>query len=217
MNPDSTDRVEDRLAFRSRMLTKFQRYSALIMKKWWIAALCVGLGLAVQSALHFSSPPMFTSLGRMIVNIKLSLPEGSVYTEELSNFLGTQQALMQSGVVISRAHERVLAQLPGAAIQETKLRVNVLPKTTIFMMQATGGDARYTQLFLQACMDEYINLKREMRNQTSETTLAGLTEEVTRLRKELALADETLAQFQGTNSVVLLQEQATAPPPTWPP
>jgi capsular exopolysaccharide synthesis family protein len=192
------------------MLTKFQRYSALIMKKWWIAALCVGLGLAVQSALHFSSPPMFTSLGRMIVNIKLSLPEGSVYTEELSNFLGTQQALMQSGAVISRAHERVLAQLPGAALQETKLRVNVLPKTTIFMMQATGGDARYTQLFLQACMDEYINLKREMRTQTSETTLAGLTEEVTRLRKELALADETLAQFQGTNTVVLLQEGNSA-------
>ena len=35
----------------------------------------------------------------MIVSIKLAIPEGSVYTEELSNFLGTQAALMQSGVV----------------------------------------------------------------------------------------------------------------------
>ena len=192
------------------MVTKFQRYTALVMKKWWIAALCVGLGMAVQTALHFASPPMFTSMGRMIVNIKLSLPEGSVYTEELSNFLGTQQALMQSGVVINRAHERVLAQLAGAAIQDTRLRVNVLPKTTIFVLQATGSDPRYTQLFLQACLDEYINLKREMRDQTSETTLAGLTEEVTRLRKELAQADEALAQFQGTNSVVLLQEQGNS-------
>ena len=210
MNPDSTDRIDERLAFRSRMVTRFQRYTALVMTKWWIPALCVGLGLAVQSALHFSSPSRFTSLGRMIVSIKLSLPEGSIYTEELSNFLGTQQALMQSGAVVSRAHERVLAQLPGAAIQDTRLRASVLPKTTIFLLQATGGDARYTQLFLQACMDEYINLKREMRNQTSDTTLAGFTDEVTRLRKELAQADDALAQFQSTNSVVLLQEQGNS-------
>ena len=210
MNQDPIQQTEERHAFKSRMVTKFHRYTALILKKWWVAALCVGLGLAVQAALHFSTPPMFTSLGKMIVNIKLSLPEGSVYTEELSNFLGTQQALMQSGVVINRAHERVLAQMTNAMPQEVKLRVSVQPKTTIFMLQATGGDAHYTQFFLQACMDEYINLKKEMRNQTSETTLAGLTGEVTRLQKELTQADEALAQFQGTNSVVLLQEQGNS-------
>jgi capsular exopolysaccharide synthesis family protein len=210
MNPDPIQQTEHRLALKSRMVTKIHRYSALILRKWWVPVLCAGLGVALQAALYFSSPPTFISLGRMIVNIKLSLPEGSVYTEELSNFLGTQQALMQSGVVISRAHERAQAQMPGAGIQEMKLRVNVMPKTTIFVLQATGGDPRYTQLFLQGCMEEYINLKREMRSQTSETTLAGLTEEVSRLQKELALADEALTQFQSTNSVVLLQEQGNS-------
>ena len=49
----------------------------------------------------------------MIVSIKLNIAEGSVYTEELSNFLGTQAALMQSGVVINRAHARVSGAEPG--------------------------------------------------------------------------------------------------------
>ena len=46
----------------------------------------------------------------MIVSIKLAIPEGSVYTEELSNFLGTQAELMQSSEVMRRAHQRVMAE-----------------------------------------------------------------------------------------------------------
>src|SRR5206468_962122 len=127
----------------------------------------------------------------------------SVYTEELSNFLGTQAALMQSGVVINRAHARVTAQRPDLALQAVNLKVSVLPKTTIFVFQGSGNDAHYTQTFLQACMEEYINLKKEMRTQTSDTTVAGLTEEVLRLEKELRKCDQELVDFQSTNKVVV--------------
>ena len=71
----------------------------------------------------------------MIVSIKLNIAEGSVYTEELSNFLGTQAALMQSGAVINRAHARVTAQNPKLRMQPVALKVTVLPKTTIFVLQ----------------------------------------------------------------------------------
>jgi capsular exopolysaccharide synthesis family protein len=56
-------------------------------------------------------------------------------------------------------------------------------------------------------MEEYIQLKKEMRAQTSDTTFAGLTEEILRLEKELRKSDEELAAFQGTNSVEVFQEQ----------
>jgi capsular exopolysaccharide synthesis family protein len=56
-------------------------------------------------------------------------------------------------------------------------------------------------------MEEYISLKREMRSQTSDNTVAGLTEEVLPLKRELKEADDELVAFQSTNSVVLLQEQ----------
>lgn len=210
MTADAPQHQADRSAAKSRLLARFQRYSSLLARKWWILALGICLGLGAQTALYFTKPPSFVSVGRMIVSIKLAIPEGSVYTEELSNFLGTQMALMQSGVVVNRAHTRVLALLNGATAQPVELRVSSLPKTTIFVLQATGSDAKYTQIFLQSVMDEYTNLKKEMRAQTSDTTLAGLTDEVLRLKKELQTADTELAAFQGTNSVVLLQEQGNS-------
>ncbi len=122
---------------------------------------------------------------------------------------------MQSGVVINRAHTRGSwrrnrswgctggAEGLGAAQDHD------------FVLQATGGDPDYTQAFLQACMEEYIALKKEMRTQTSDTTVAGLTEEVMRLEKELRKAEEEMVEFQSTNSVVLFQDRATAPAITW--
>src|SRR6476660_3917017 len=134
MNDDPVQPSHDRSVSKARFLAKFQRYGNLLRKKWWILVLGIGLGTAVQLVLSRFAKVSFTSVGRMIVSIKLAIPEGSVYTEELSNFLGTQAALMQSGVVINRAHARVLAQKPGVPAQAVQLKVSVLPKTTIFML-----------------------------------------------------------------------------------
>jgi capsular exopolysaccharide synthesis family protein len=49
-----------------------------------------------------------------------------------------------------------------------------------------------------------------MRTQTSDTTVAGLTEEVIRLEKDLRNADAELLEFQSTNTVLLSQEQGNS-------
>ncbi len=210
MNDETARPTHDRSAARARFLVKLQRYGNLLRRTWWILAIGIGVGVMVQLILSRFAPASFTSVGRMIVSIKLAIPEGSVYTEELSNFLGTQAALMQSGVVINRAHARVVAQKPDQVMQPVALKVSVLPKTTIFVLQATGADPAYTQSFLQSCMEEYAALKKEMRAQTSDTTFAGLTEEVLRLEKELRKSDQEMVDFQSTNSVVLLQDQGNS-------
>src|SRR3989442_10853271 len=115
MNDETVQHAHDRSVSKARFLAKFQRYGNLLRKKGWIVALCLALGLGVKIILSRFGPPSFTSVGRMIVSIKLAIPEGSVYTEELSNFLGTQAALMQSGGVINRAHARVTAQRPDSS------------------------------------------------------------------------------------------------------
>src|SRR5438046_7946032 len=99
MNERAAQYMHERSASRSHFLAILIRYTNLLRRMWWIPALGITLGLAIAGALSWFGPPSFTSVGRMIVSIKLAIPEGSVYTEELSNFLGTQAALMQSGVV----------------------------------------------------------------------------------------------------------------------
>jgi len=207
MNDQAVSPRHDQSTSRAHFHARVSRYKNLLREKWWVLVLGAAVGSAVAGVLVWYAPPSFVSVGRMIVSIKLAIPEGSVYTEELSNFLGTQAALMQSTMVINRAHGRVTAQKPEVGMHPVKLKVSILPKTTIFVLQATGRDPDYTQAFLQACMEEYIALKREMRLQTSDTTVAGLTEEVMRLEKNLRKAEEDLAEFQSTNSVVFFREE----------
>ncbi len=210
MSDEAVQAGPDRSSSRAHFHARVSRYANLLREKWWVLVLGAVIGTAVQAGLVWYAPPSFVSVGRMIVSIKLNIAEGSVYTEELSNFLGTQATLMQSVAVIGRAHGRVTAQKPDVGMRPVGLKVTVLPKTTIFVLQAVGNDPDYTQAFLQACMEEYIALKRELRAQTSDTTVAGLTEEVMRLEKELRKSDEELAEFQATNSVVLSQDQGNS-------
>jgi len=130
--------------------------------------------------------------------------------KEMSSFLGTQTALMQSGAVINRALTQITSEKDEAAAQLFNLKVTVLPKTSIFVLQATGDNPQGVQAFLQACMEQYIQLKKEMREQTSDNTLAGLTQEILRLEKQLRRSDQELAEFQSTNSIEVFQEQGSS-------
>jgi polysaccharide biosynthesis transport protein len=195
---------------KGRFLTRLYRYRVLLASKWWIPFLGILLGMAATAGYCWFGPPSFTSVGRMIVSIKLAIPESSVYSEEMTSFLGTQTALMQSGVVLSRAQSRLMAENTNFVYEPVALKVTVLPKTSIFVLQATGGNPEYTSKFLQACMDEYIQIKKEMRTTTSDTTIGGLTEEVLRMEKELRRCDQELAAFQSTNSMDTFQDQGNS-------
>jgi len=83
MNDPATVYGYQRSQTRSRFLTRCYRYRVLLRNKWWIPATTIGLGLSIAASLVALHPPSFRSYGRMIVSIKLALPEGSVYAEEM--------------------------------------------------------------------------------------------------------------------------------------
>jgi capsular exopolysaccharide synthesis family protein len=189
---------------------KLAHYRDLLARKWWVLAVGAAVGVLLEGLLVHFQQPSYVSVGRMIVNVKLAIPQGTVITEELNNFLGTQASLMQSDIVINRAYGRVIAANTNNPPPPPSLRAAVTPRTSIFLLQAAGTDSRFTQDFLQAAMDEYIHLKREMRKQASDSTVADLTEEVLTLERDLHRAEDQLAQFQSTNSMVWLEEQGNA-------
>lgn len=210
MSEDGIQYAQTRSAAKALARAKLDHYRDLLLRRWWVMLAGVAVGVLALALFSWVQPSAFVSVGRMIVSIKLAIPEGSVYNEELNNFLGTQAALMQSTVVRDRAQARVLAENPDLTNQSVVLKVGVSPKTSIFVLEATGPDPGYVRQYLQNCMEEYINLKKQMRAQTSDITVAGLTEELLRLEKELRKADEDLDTFQRSNSVVLLEDQGNA-------
>ena len=208
MNQNPAPAVQDRHAGGKKFYSKLQRYRNLLQRRWWVLLAALILAMGVQALIIHYAPPVFASVGQMIVNVKLNIQQSSLYTEELGNFLGTQQALMHSDQVLNRARERVASKNPGLRIQPVELQVSVLPKTTIFILRATGGNPEYTKAYLQACMEEFQNFKKGMAERASDTTIAGLTDQMLRLDPEMRKVDDQITAFLSTNNVTLLEEAA---------
>jgi polysaccharide biosynthesis transport protein len=206
MNEEQGLATHDRSAWTARFFSRLHRYRNLFRRRWWVLLVCVGLALAAVTAYIRNAPTEYVSMGQMIVSMRLNIQQGSLYSEDLGNFLGTQAQLMHDSQVQQRAAARVASQNPGLLSQPVSLNVSVLPRTTIFLLRATGENPQYTKLFLQACMEEYINLKKEMAERTSSTTIAGLTDQMLRLEPQLQKCDDELQSFLGTNDAALLLE-----------
>ena len=203
-------RHHDRSQRTARFFNHLHRYAGLLRRRWWILPLTLALALGIQALRLHYAPPAFMSVGRMIVSIKIQMATGTTYSEELSNFLGTQVALMKSGTVLNKAFERVRALKPNLTPAPVDLQIVVSPKTSIFNLQCIGTEPEYTRAFLDACMEEYTILKKEMRSTTSETTLAGITAQLVTLERDLKRNEDELLNFQASNSVVFLQEQGNS-------
>ena len=206
MNEQSILPPDDRHTRTGKFFARAYRFRSLLFRRWWVLLLCAGLSLGAELAYLRFSPAVFVSVGQMIVSIKLNIQQGSMYTEDLNNFLGTQAALMQGSEVLQRARDRVANENPNLIPKPVYLNVTVLPKTTIFILRATGENPEYTKAYLQACMDEYIVLKKQMVARTSDTTIAGLTEQVLRLEPELQKCDVEMQTFLSTNDISLMEQ-----------
>ncbi len=206
MNPQPALGSADRHVRTGKFFARVYRYRTLLFKRWWVLALCVALALAGETMRLRLTPPLYSAVGQMIVSIKLNIQQGSLYTEELSQFLGTQAALMKGTEVQQRARDRVANQNPGLTPRPISLDVSVIPKTTIFLLHAASDNPDYTKAYLQACMEEYISLKKQMAAHTSDTTIAGLTEQVLRLEPEMQKCDNAMEAFLSTNDVALLEQ-----------
>jgi capsular exopolysaccharide synthesis family protein len=209
MNEEQGMVTHDRHAWTARFFSRLHRYRNLFRRRWWVLVLAIGVALAGMAIYIRYTPVEYSSAGSMIVSMRLNIQQGALFSEDLNNFVGTQVALMQGAEVKQRAHDRVANQNPGLLTQPVLLNVNVLPRTTIFVLRATGENPEYTKVFLQACMEEYINMKKEMAERTSSSTIAGLTDQMLRLEPQLQKCDDEMQSFLTTNDAALLQEASS--------
>jgi capsular exopolysaccharide synthesis family protein len=210
----------DRFAKASRLLAHLHRYELALRKHWWIPVLALSVSLGPVSYFTFTAPPSYQSVGKMWMSGKLNLKDGQLYSEELSSFMGTQVELLRSQTI----QERALAKLqktqpqgplasastnPGPA-QSFQLNVKDYPKTAIIELRAIGSESQSTRRFLDAVMEEYQLFRKEVRAQSSDTTLASISEQVGQLEQELKRQQERLHSFLVSNNLVLLQEQGSS-------
>lgn len=174
---------------------------------WWLVIMTMAFGLAVQTYRILSSPTQYVSGAQMIVSGRITLPEGSVYSEELANFFGTQITLMNSEQVQSRALSRVESLRPDLKASRVKVNVKQALNTSVFLLQAVGLEPIYTQTYLDAVMHEYLAFRRQMRTDSADRSFLALNEEVIDLQGKIEQGENEKVEFQKQNNMIFIQQQ----------
>ncbi|MEY2429537.1 MAG: polysaccharide biosynthesis transport protein, partial [Verrucomicrobiota bacterium] len=87
------------------------------------------------------------------------------------------------------------------------VRVTGSAKSSVFMLEATSSQSAYTQAYLDALMDVYLEYKRNIRKVVSGDTLASISEQVQRTERDLKAEQDILMAFQRTNNMAILQQE----------
>jgi capsular exopolysaccharide synthesis family protein len=195
---------------------RWHKFLGCLKKYWWLPLVTLFFAVAVALLVVWFMPPSYTSLASMWETVKLKLPDGSLFSEDTDTFLGTQTEVLQSPTI----HDAVLKSLAAKGVKiplgkdGQPLPVDIVlsqqNKSAVFDLAATGADAAYTKAYLNALMDAYLELKKNVREMVSEDALASITEQVQKTDRDLKYNQEILTNFKRTNNLAILAEEGAA-------
>src|SRR5437899_563147 len=192
------------------LITRLHRYKALLLRRWWIPVFTICLGLLIEAWLIYQTPPSFLSTSKMMLAGKLNIAQGAVYREDSVNCYGTQIQLMQSDQVKRSAEALVRSTHPEMQGVPVEITVAQKPRTSIFDLQAIGRTPYYTQAYLNALMQKYLDFKKGMREGQGQTLITGITEQLIQTEKDLRTAEDEMLEFQKQNNIGFIQEEGNS-------
>src|ERR1700737_3643663 len=191
-------------------ITRLHRYKSLFLRRWWIPVLTICLGLFVEAFLIYQTPPSYQSTRKMMLAGKLDISQGAVYSEDSVNFYGTQIQLMESAEVRHSAESLVRSAHPELQPVPVEIFVLQKPRTSIFDLSAIGSAPEYTQAYLNAVMQKYLDFKRGMREDRGHEITTGITEQLIQVEKDLRNGEDEMLEFQKQNNIGFIQEQGNS-------
>src|SRR2546423_6222935 len=191
-------------------VTRLHRYKSLLLRRWWIPVLTICLGLFVEAFLIYQTPPQYQSTAKMMLAGKLNIAQGAVYSEDSANFYGTQIQLMQGAEVKHSAEALVRSTHPELQPAPVEIFVLQKPRTSIFDLSAVGSAPEYTQAYLNAVMQKYLDFKRGMREDRGHEMTTGITEQLIQVEKDLRNSEDEMLEFQKQNNIGFIQEDSTS-------
>ncbi|MEN3369400.1 MAG: polysaccharide biosynthesis transport protein [Verrucomicrobiota bacterium] len=207
--PATTDRPAS-APWSTAFITRLHRYKALLQRRWWIPVLTICLGLFVQAWLIYQTPPSFESRSKMMLAGKMNISQSAVYSEDSVNFYGTQIQLMQSTEV--RRSSEALVRATHPELQPVMVEITVVqkPRTSIFDLAAVGSTPDYTQAYLNAVMQKYVDFKKGLRESQGSTVTTAITEQLIQVEKDLRNAEDEMLEFQKQNNIGFITEEGNS-------
>lgn len=121
-----------------------------------------------------------------------------------TDFYGTIIETIESSEMRRRALDRVRALHPDLKECGVEIRASQNKGSAIFNVRAIGSEPKYTRVFLDALLDEFMAFRNQIREQQRNKALTTLAEDVVRREKSLKEKQERLTDFEKANNIVLL-------------
>ena len=190
-------------------IVDLKQYFHIVVKRIWLVALCFVVSLSVMVVMLVQQVPVYRCSTRLLMSSGLPVPVSLRQQEvqPMGDYIATQNIIMQSGLLISRARERLNRPAEEIGQKITSIQVYPYGKTAFMIIQVDSLDPILGAEMANALADEYLDFKAEERMDTSQATVISLTQQANRLHEELKKADERAVAFSRENSVIAINER----------
>ncbi|MCE2839542.1 MAG: polysaccharide biosynthesis tyrosine autokinase [Cyanobium sp. 49614_E6] len=111
---------------------------------------------------------------------------------------------IESAEMIRKARERVHALHPDLKDSDVDIRVAQTKGSAIFNILATGSEPKYTQIFLNSLLDEFIAFRQSIREQAQGKVLSTFLQEVVNKQKVMEEKSDLLQRFCSANNILTI-------------
>ena len=162
-------------------------------------------GLCLQALRITGKPQEFVSFAKVVAGqFPGTNHSGILWQEQHADFYGTIIETLESAELKRRAMDRVRALNPDLSDSDVSIHVVQTKGSTIFNILATGTDPRYTQLFLDALLDEFIAFRQTIQEQAQIQSPSSSMAEYAAIQERASTAVEDVEDWRLPIAVGLL-------------
>ncbi|MFH1029116.1 MAG: polysaccharide biosynthesis tyrosine autokinase, partial [Pseudomonadota bacterium] len=189
-------------------LVDLKQYLHIIVRRIWLVALCFVISVTVMVVMLVRQVPVYRCKATLLLSSGLPMPSSLRQTEiePRGEYVGTQQLIIQSGLLNARARERMKRPGEDVASKIIGISVSSVGMTAFMSIQVTSLDPVLGAEMANALAEEYLAFKSEERMNTSQATVLNLTQQANRIHEELKNAEARALAYARENSVVAIQD-----------
>ncbi|BBC25389.1 GumC family protein [Pseudanabaena sp. ABRG5-3] len=181
--------------------------AVLVRRRFWLLG-GLGLGLAIAVLMNIIAKPKYTSSMRLLVEstYKSNSSASSFVDSNVQIDYATQLTLLQSSSMFQKAANLLATEYPDITVLDLQsLKIGMLggkeAPTKIVEVQYTSKDPVRTRQVLRAFQKVYTDYNREQQEKRLQKGLAGIDEQVTKVRKSIADVTELIQEFRRKNNL----------------
>lgn len=147
-------------------------------------------GVIVASLRVTGKPLVFHSMAKVITGGRMSDSAVPKWQETHQDFLGTLIEMLESPEMLRKARVRVHTLHSHLNESDVRIEARQTKGNLIITVLASGTDPRYTQVLLNAVLDEYMAFQQVLREQASGNASSSFLQEVVKEQKTMEEASD---------------------------